>query len=204
MFCPRCGTSQSEELKFCKSCGANVSAVRQAVESRESGEKFDWSNTWVAEMFLSAAEHKRRKEHLDRERGITPEVKRITEIKAGVIISSVGIAVTIVLFVLMQGIVLSGKVPPGTAEILIRLWVAGVIPILVGLALIINGLIVSKKLVEIAKRSSGNDSNTLEGDRDPLTLRSADTNGFIPANLSVTDQTTRQLKSSEPKQRTAD
>lgn len=204
MFCPRCGTNQSEELKFCKSCGANLSAVRQAVESRESGEKFDWSNTWVAEMFLSAAEHKRRKEQLDRERGITPEVKRVTEIKAGVITSSVGIAVTIVLLVLMQGIVLSGKVPPGTAEILIRLWVAGVIPILVGLALVINGLIVSKKLVEIANRGGQSDSTLLEGDQDPLTLRSADTNEFIPANFSVTDQTTRQLKSSDPKQRTAE
>ena len=106
----------------------------------------------MAEMFLSAAEQKRRKEQLERERGITPEMKRVTEIKAGVIVSSVGIAVAVVLFVLMEGIVLGGKVPYDTAEILSRLWVAGVIPILVGLALIINGLIVSKKLVEIAKR----------------------------------------------------
>jgi hypothetical protein len=203
MFCPRCGTNQSEDLKFCKSCGANLSAVRQAVETRDVVEKFDWSNTWVADMFLSAAEHKRRKEQLDRERGITPEVKRVTEIKAGVITSSVGIAVAVVLFVLMQGIVLSGKVPPGTAEILIRLWVAGVIPVLVGLALIINGLIVSKKLVEIAKRGRESDSNSLGVDQDPLSLRSSGTNEFIPENFSVTDQTTRHLKSSDPKQGTA-
>jgi uncharacterized membrane protein YvbJ len=51
MFCPRCGAGQSEELKFCKACGANLSLVRQAVEGRETAEKFDWSNTWVAEMF---------------------------------------------------------------------------------------------------------------------------------------------------------
>ena len=153
----------------------------------------------MAEMFLSAAEHKRRKELLDRERGITPEVKRVTEIKAGVITGSVGIAVTIVLLVLMQGIVRSGHVPPGTAEILIRLWVAGVIPILVGFALVVNGLIVSKKLVEIANRGRESDSTLLEGDQDPLALRSADTNEFIPANFSVTDQTTRQLRNSEPK-----
>ncbi|HXM33963.1 MAG TPA: zinc ribbon domain-containing protein [Pyrinomonadaceae bacterium] len=203
MFCPRCGTNQSEELKFCKSCGANLSAVRQAVEARDAVEKFDWSNTWVAEMFLSAAEHKRRKDQFDRERGITPEVKRINEIKAGVIVSSVGIAVAVVLAVLMEGIVLSGKVPPGTAEILIRLWVAGVIPVLVGLALIINGLIVSKRLVEIANRGRESDLNSLEGDQDPLALRSADTNEFIPANISVTDQTTRHLRNSDPKQGTA-
>lgn len=200
MFCPRCGTSQSEEMNFCKSCGANLSAVRQAVDTREAAEKFDWNKTWVTEMFLSAEEKKKRKEQLERERGITPEIKRVTEIKAGVITSSAGVAVTIVLFVLMQGIVLGGKVAPGSAEILVRLWVAGVIPILVGLALIVNGLIVSKRLVEIANRGRQKDLNIPAGDQDPLSLRSADTNEFLPANFSVTDQTTRHLKTSDPKQ----
>jgi hypothetical protein len=74
-----------------------------------------------------------------------------------------------------------------------------VIPILVGFALVVNGLIVSKKLVEIANRGRESDSTLLEGDQDPLALRSADTNEFIPANFSVTDQTTRQLRNSEPK-----
>ena len=202
MFCPRCGTNQSEEMRFCKSCGANLSAVRQAVDTRDAGEKFDWSRTWVAEMFMSAEEQKRRKEQLERERGITPEMKRVTEIKAGVITTSVGIAVALVLFEIMQGIVLSGKVPPGTAEILIRLWVAGLIPVLVGLALIINGLIVSKRLVEIANRGRQSDLNILEGNQDPLSLHSADTNEFLPANFSVTDQTTRHLKNSSTKQGT--
>jgi len=39
MFCPQCGIRQSEELKFCKSCGANLYAVRQVVTTRETGEK---------------------------------------------------------------------------------------------------------------------------------------------------------------------
>ena len=202
MFCPRCGTNQSEELRFCKSCGANLFAVRQVVEGGEAAEKFDWNRTWVTEMFLSAGEKRRRNEQLERERGITPEMKRVTEIKAGVITSSVGIAVAIVLYVLMEGIVLGGKVPPDTAEILSRLWVAGVIPILVGFSLIVNGLIVSQKLVEIAKRAQADELHSLEGDQNPHSLRSADTNEFIPANFSVTDQTTRHLKSSDPKQGT--
>ena len=50
MFCPQCGVTQSEELNFCKSCGVNLDAVRQAVALREPGEKFDWSRTWVAEI----------------------------------------------------------------------------------------------------------------------------------------------------------
>ena len=203
MFCPRCGTSQSEELNFCKSCGANLSAIRQVVETPGEPAKFDWSRTWVAEMFMSAEEQKRRKEQIERERGITPEMKRVTEIKARVIVGSVGVAVTLVLSVLMQGIVLSGKVEPGSAEILVRLWVAGLIPVFVGLALIINGLVVSKKLVELARRERESDLHSLEGEREPLALRPADTNEFIPASLSVTEQTTRHLKNSEAKKGTA-
>ena len=89
MFCPQCGINQTEELKFCNLCGANLHAVRQAVATRETDDKFDWSKTWVAEMFLSEAERKRRlqeqksiEHELESQRGITPEVKRYNEIKA--------------------------------------------------------------------------------------------------------------------------
>ncbi|MDT7602427.1 MAG: Double zinc ribbon, partial [Acidobacteriota bacterium] len=49
MFCPQCGANQSDDLKFCNLCGANLQAVRHAVATRETGEKFDWSKTWMAE-----------------------------------------------------------------------------------------------------------------------------------------------------------
>jgi len=202
MFCPQCGTSQSDELKFCKSCGANLHAVRQAVATREAGEGIDWSKTWVAEMFLSEGERKRRQEELERQRGITPEVKRYNEIKAGVITGCVGVGAAIFLYVFMQGIILSGKVPPGTAEILSRLWVAGVIPLFVGMALIINGLFVSKKLVDITRPGPRTGPNALGGEAEPRTLRPADTNEFIPSDFSVTEETTKHLRSSGQKQET--
>jgi hypothetical protein len=199
MFCPRCGSSQSEDLKFCKVCGANLSAVMQVVATREPDEKFDWSKTWVAEMFMSAEEHKRRKAEMERRSGVTPEVKRYNEIKAGVIVSSVGIALAIFLFVFMGGLIASGKVSNEAAEILSRIWVAGVIPLFVGLALIANGVIVSKKLVEAARRSSQMQPEGLEGDASPRSLRSADTNEFSPSPFSVTEQTTKHLSSSGEK-----
>ena len=203
MFCPRCGTTQSVDLNFCKSCGANLAAIRQAVEAPAAeGEKFDWSRTWSAEMFMSNDERLTRKEQLERERGITPEIKRVMEVKAGVIVSSVGVAVTILLFMLMEGIVLGGKVTPQAAEILSRLWVAGLIPVFVGLAWMINGLVVSKKLVEIATRKSESDTPRLPVDQERPALRPADTNEFIPANLSVTDQTTRHLHDAEKRRST--
>jgi hypothetical protein len=201
MFCPQCGSQQSEELKFCKLCGANLQAVLQVMATRETGEKFDWSKTWVAEMFLSQGERKRRQEELERQRGITPEVKRYKEIKAGVVTGCVGIGAAIFLYVLMQGIILSGNVPPGAAEILSRLWVAGVIPLFVGIALIINGLSVSRRLVEIAgqgPQQSG--SNILERDPEPRSLRPAGPSEFIPSGFSVTEETTQNLGHSRQKQ----
>ena len=41
MYCPQCGSAQADDLNFCKSCGAHLQAVRTALETRETGEKFD-------------------------------------------------------------------------------------------------------------------------------------------------------------------
>jgi hypothetical protein len=171
----------------------------QVVTAREPDEKFDWSKTWVQEMFLSADEKKRRKAELEHQRGITPEVKRYNEIKAGVIVSSVGIALAIFLFVFMDGIIAGGNVPHDAAAILSRLWIAGVIPLFVGLALITNGVVVSKKLVEAARRGSQMGKEALEEDASPSALRSADTNEFLPSPFSVTEQTTKHLTRSGEK-----
>jgi hypothetical protein len=191
MFCPQCGVTQSDELKFCKSCGVNLDAVRQAAAMLGTGDKFDWSRTWVAEMFLSESERKRRNEQIERERGITPAMKRYTEIKAGVITSSVGVAVMIVLYVLMQGIILSGRPSVSDAAILSQLWVAGVIPFFVGLALVVNGLFVSKRQLEIA--SHGAHAVGLQSDGETPELRPADTAEFVPPSFGVTEGTTKHL-----------
>lgn len=205
MICPRCSSNQSDDVKFCKSCGANLQAVRDVLENREPGNRFEWGDTWVAEMFRSGQATELRKLEMERRMGITPEVKRYTEIKAGVITSSVGVGVSIFLFVFMQGLV--NVVGREAQEILPHLWIAGVIPFFIGLALIVNGLVVSKKMVEAQEREirkanlSGGDSIAGET-ATQRALRPGDTNEFIPTGYSVTEQTTRHLAGSEqnPKQ----
>ena len=204
MWCPRCGSSQRdfsrnqdvlEELKFCRECGANLYAVRQLVDKPEVDEKFDWNKTWVAEMLQSSEEAVRRQQALEIAGGLTPEVKRYNEIKGGIITGSVGVALMIFLYVFMQGIIIGGKVPNDTAEILSRIWVAGVIPVFVGLALIFNGVFISKKALASSKRAP-NSTSELTGDETPA-LRSANTAEFLPANFSVTENTTRHLNQKE-------
>jgi hypothetical protein len=196
MLCPRCASNQSDDIKFCTSCGANLQAVRQVLEIRDTGRKFDWTDTWVAEMFMSGKAAELRKQEIERSMGITPEVKRYKEIKAGVILSSIGVGLAIFLFVFMQGIV--GRVDPDVAPIITRIWIAGIIPFMIGLALILNGLVVSKKIVEAFEREQKR-TGTLDESPAPRSLEPADASEFIPVNLSVTDQTTRHLTKSERK-----
>lgn len=85
--------------------------------------------------------------------------------------------------VFMGGLIASGQVTSHDAEILSRLWIAGVIPLFVGIALMINGVVVSKKIVEAAQREL-----PAKPERS-----AADTNDFSDSPFSVTEQTTKQL-----------
>lgn len=194
MFCPQCGSTQSDDLKFCKSCGANLEALRQIMATRDTQDKFDWSNTWVAEMFMSSEEAVKREAQLDRLRGRTPEVKRRNEIKAGVITASSGLGLMLVLLVIMEGIIISGRISDVAAEILSRVWIVGVIPLLVGIALIFNGMVVSKKSNSTVSSEAGDVTSTTEPIPESEFLPPADTNELFPASFSVTDETTKHLK----------
>ena len=193
MICPRCASNQGDDIKFCTSCGANLQAVREAMQAPDSSGKFNWNNTWVAEMFTSSQVNELRKQEMERRLGITTEVKRYNEIKAGVIVSCVGVAVTIFLFFIMNAI---ANQSPHDGELLRTIWLAGLIPFMVGVGLILNGVLVSKKMVQVMEQ---NKAKGLEEGAAPRGLRSPDTNEFIPANYSVTDQTTRHLEDSERK-----
>jgi hypothetical protein len=184
-------------LKFCKSCGANLFAVRQAVTTRppasETGGKFDWSKTWVAEMMLSESEREKRKEEIERQRGMSPgQTRSQKEIKGGVITASVGIGLMIFLSIFMQGIILSG-VDHEAVPILSRLWVAGVIPFVVGVGLLINGLFVK------GPRHGDATPAALKTEHQAVSLSPGDPPGFNQAPSSVTEHTTRELRESDLK-----
>lgn len=200
MVCPRCASNQTDNVKFCTFCGANLEAVREALAFKDPDKKFNWNDTWVAEMFRSGEIAEERKREMERRLGITPEVKRYNEIKAGVILSSVGIGLAIFLHIFMEGV--AKGLPQNEAEIVIRVWVAGFIPFFIGLALILNGLFVSRKQAAIIERERKR-ANSLEdvpaelNTTTPRSLRPAETNEFIPTPFSVTDQTTRHMVNAE-------
>jgi len=195
MFCPQCGSTQPDDLNYCKACGAHLQAVRTALGSRSTDEGFDWNKTWVAEMLMSGEESVRRAAEIDRLRGITPEVRRRREIKAGIITASAGIGLTVVLAVIMEGIIASGAASGAAIVILSRLWIVGLIPILVGAALVINGLFVSKPPASVDDEQIPPAAGTLPGQQ-PEYLAPADTTNKLDRHepFSVADETTRHLE----------
>lgn len=144
MFCPKCGNEANAEVKFCRKCGANLQGVTEAMTGRGGGSKaIDWDKTWVKEMLMSQEERERRQ-------GKTPEVKRMEEIKGGVITASVGLAAMIFLYFFLGAVAATetGK----DALIISRVWLCGLVPFFVGLALIFNGLFVSKRIVKLKQQ----------------------------------------------------
>jgi hypothetical protein len=188
MFCPSCGTQSESGLKFCKQCGLALNRIR-GVMSR-GGANPSWNDVWIQDE-LEKRDNKRKK---------SPEQKRLEEIKAGVITTSVGVGATIFLYFLMNAIAAN---EPREAEILRSVWLAGLVPLMVGLSILFNALVISPKIVALKRRETMS-----ETDQTPSWTPAADTNSFAKTPVSalpeasfehsVTEHTTAKLKEKIP------
>lgn len=183
MFCPQCGNQANDDVKFCRKCGANLQGVQEAMQGR-STKAIDWDKTWVKEMLLSQEERERRQ-------GITPEVKRLNEIKGGVITAAAGLGAMIFLYFFLGAVAANeGK----DALIVGRVWLAGLVPFLVGLALIFNGMFVSKRIVKMKQEQLEQTKNAMP--RHLSTPNTAQLPEFETPSIpdySVTEQPTYRL-----------
>jgi len=187
MFCPRCGLQANDDLKFCRQCGANLRGVRDVMTSSSAEGESDWSKTWWAEI---AHAHAMRELGI----GVSPEEKRINEIKGGVITSFVGIGVMVFLRYFLD--VVANKNPnPNAAEIIRNLWLVGIFPFLVGISIIFNGLFISWRLVKLKEQQS---QPAMPSSQAPAALPAKTTDQLVanpaqPAGHSVTEDPTLQL-----------
>src|SRR6266496_5440980 len=167
MFCPQCGTQSSAELKFCRSCGANLKVIGKAVTLSEAIARSDGVPAKIKELVsnikisqvteeVSRAMDKMNKEiaRTSAEHGLksrwrkekTPEQRRERHLTKGTIKLFWGSGLSIFLYFLSPALVL--KLPPDIIasipfeiDPVVRVfWLIGLLPMLSGLGHIIAGL----------------------------------------------------------------
>src|SRR5262249_41844722 len=156
MYCPSCGTESNDQTKYCTKCGVNLRRVKGVLGKGGAG-VWQGNDREPAQLALLEARRARiedwlveRKNRRIERRKKTPEEKRLNEIKAGVIVSSVGFGLMVFLSLLFNAIASTMNGPE--ANILRSLWAVGLVPFMAGLGILLNGFIVSKRIVELKRQ----------------------------------------------------
>ena len=203
MYCPSCGSEERQLSQYCRACGTDLRVVRSTLERPDA---ITASAVSAREQISKAFADRIREletnsdlKHIAKdvlpelEKFLeSPEEKRLRRIRAGVITSTLGLAITIVTLVMALN---KQDMWPYLGS--------GLITLLVGLGIVVNGL-----LFTIPKK-------TLPGkESDALSQKIADSNmqadspqlramtnelspGAKPALPSITEQTTHHLGSKQ-------
>lgn len=186
MFCPSCGTQTETGIKFCKKCGLALNRIRGAMNGSEV--QPGW-NQWLKDQVIGPPK--------------SPEEKRLETIQNGLITTVAGIGSTIFLYFLMNAIANNES---HDAQVVRSIWLGGLIPTLVGLAMLFNAFFISPKIVALKRREALGE--VLGGETDVNWTTSVNTNSLnapvaaaLPAanfDYSVTEHTTARLKEKIP------
>jgi hypothetical protein len=186
MYCPSCGTETSDQTKYCTKCGVNLRRVKGVLGKGGAGPKQgeDWGQFLLEE----------RKARGDARKKKTPEEKRLEELKAGVITSSVGFGLMVFLSLLFDAIASTIDGPEG--NILRSLWAVGLIPFMIGLGIVFNGLFVSKRIVEMKRQQELKDQQSplFSAPNTSPVVRLVEPSQYPVSDFSVTETTTTKLR----------
>ena len=199
MFCPECGIEERSANQFCRACGTDLRRMRVAVESPDSitasavSARDEIGRAVAAKIreTQSAKELSKVAEDVlpEIEKFLeSPEEKRMRRMRAGMILSCIGIGTAI-------GISLVSMVMKD--EDVIFLAALGLVTFFIGLGFILNGIFLTVPKKSLADRSSDADSQReldgISGNTNDLRLAE------MPAQFaSVTEHTTHHLKEKQP------
>jgi hypothetical protein len=203
MFCPGCGSEERQASQYCRACGTDLRAVRVSLERPDS---VTASAVSAREEIGRAVAAKIREVHDAKELKKvaedvlpqiekfleSPEEKRMRRIRSGVVVAAAGLGGTV--FMSLMSAFLRGP----DAETFLGLAGLGVACFLIGIGLIVNALFFTKPRGRIEDHSlDARDQNLLDaGYTPPSPAFKAQTtsNLAVAPNASVTEQTTRHLK----------
>ena len=196
MFCPGCGLEEQELNQFCRVCGSDIRAVRLALESPDRVTASDVSARDEIGRAIAAKirETKSTKELAKVAEEVLPQIekflespheKRLRRLRTGTIISTAGLGVVIAFTALGIILKLEGFLIVGGLAL---------IPFIVGLGIVINGLLLS-----IPRKSLPEQKDAAESRHD-FDTPSRELLMPEPAPLfsSVTENTTTHLTDKQP------
>lgn len=202
MFCPECGMEERQATQFCRACGTDFRAVRNALERPDNitasaiSARDEISRAFAAKIRETASTHELKKVAEDVLPQIekfleSPEEKRLRRLRVGTIISTIGLGTALALtFVALAS----------RKEEFLFLAGLGGIAFFLGLGFVLNGLFLTTPKKSLSDKSS-----------DATSQRDLDIAGSQPSDLalpesrtlfsSVTENTTQHLKENEPTKR---
>jgi hypothetical protein len=182
MYCPSCGSEERKPSQYCRACGVDLRAVRSVLEKPDAitasaisaRDEIGHAVAEKIKQLKTAGDLAKLQNVICLIDGFleSPEEKRLKRIRAGVITASVGLGLSLVILII--GAVESEILP---------LVGFGLIVLLVGLGLVINGLLFSTPHKLIADHSPHAHIQTNE-------LAPANQLDFSP---TVTEHTTQEL-----------
>jgi hypothetical protein len=141
MYCPSCGSEERQLSQFCRACGTDLRIVRNSLESPDlvtqsaisARENIGMAVADKIRQMSSAKELKKVAEdvlpHFEKFLE-SPEEKRLRRIRAGIIMSAIGLGATLILLIMAID---KGDLIPFITPALVTF--------LVGLGIILNGLL---------------------------------------------------------------
>lgn len=198
MYCPECGIEERNENQFCRACGTDLRHIRTAVGSPDSITASAVSAR--DEIGRAIAARIRETRTADELATVTeevlpeiekflesPEEKRLRRIRAGTILSSIGIGTAIGISLVSMAMRESD---------VIFLAALGVVTFFIGLGFILNGVFLTVPKKSVSDRSPDADSQReLDNAYVQPELPQPAAQSFVS---SVTDHTTQHLKEKEP------
>ncbi|MDX2033660.1 MAG: hypothetical protein SF339_23490 [Blastocatellia bacterium] len=191
MYCPSCGTESSGDIKYCTKCGVDLRRIKGVMGKGASPDRdrVDWGKVVYDDW----------KEEVTAKRKKSPEEKRLDEIKTGVIVSCAGLGGIVFLAFLFEAIASVAGGPE--ANILRAIPAAGLIPLLVGLGMIINGVVIGKRIVKARQEeervNQGPQPMFATPNTAPVAQLPEATQSPV-ADFSIAEPTTRSLRDPVP------
>jgi hypothetical protein len=203
MYCPECGIEERSANQFCRACGSDLRRVRVAVESPDSitasavSARDEIGRAVAAKIRETQGGYELKKVAEDVLPEIekfleSPEEKRMRRMRAGMILSCIGIGTAI-------GISLVSTLMKDSDVIFLA--ALGLVTFFIGLGFILNGVFLTVPKKSLPDRSSDAESQRqidgLGGNIGNLQLPQHPGDRFS----SVTEHTTKHLKEKQPASR---